>query len=150
MLGDRKEEDSAQRGDPRLRLLLQELELRFRVDEDQNFVLSFEFENGRHQTVVLESETHLIGTFEVRHLYSVGYQCEGELPANVANALLIMNDNVRLGAWKAIRTPTDLLFAAFQAQIAADTTSESLRTALLAVCRTADGVEEKLTGEDLY
>lgn len=150
MLGDRSTPEDPVHGDSRVSHLLDEIGLTYELDGKGDFVVSFGFENGRTQTAVIESKTHKIGSFEVRHIYSVGYQSTGELPQNIANGLLMMNDKVRLGSWKTIRMQDGTLFAAFQAQVAADTTIESLQTSLVTVCQTADNVEEKLTGEDNY
>jgi len=149
-------------GDDRVRYLLEQLELSYQMDDNGDFVIAFgikedseeEETEPRSQIAIISSDTHFIGEFEVRHIYSIGYEAMGELPQNVANALLIMNDNVKLGAWKAIhvnKEGQDGIVAAFQAQVAADTDSQSLFTALMAVCATADDVENKLTGgEDRF
>jgi len=162
MLGTNDNSDNDQElGDSRVRILLDQLKLSYQIDDNKDFVIAFgikedalsDDDETRTQIAIISSDTHHIGDFEVRHIFSIGYEAIGELPRNVANALLIMNDNVKLGAWKAIHVKKDGqdgMVAAFQAQVAADTDAQSLFTTLMAVCATADDVENKLTGEDRF
>mgnify|MGYP000324318559 CR=1 FL=1 len=142
----------AKTGDPRVAKLLDNLGLKYHVDAQGDFQVSFRLENDRHQTVFIRSETSHLGPLEIREIFSVGYECEGPLPLNVANALLIHNAHVKLGAWSVLRsTSTNHCYAAFTAQIAADTDPASLQTTIQAVVETADRAESLLSdGADKF
>jgi hypothetical protein len=137
-------------GDPRVKRLLDELELKYTVDPDGDFRVVFGLETERTQTAFIRSETSMLSNLEIREVFSVGYECDGPLPADVANALLIFNAHVKLGAWGVLRLPSNRCFAAFTAKIAAETEAPTLMTTLLTVLRIADDVESKLSGGDKF
>jgi len=140
----------ARTGDLRVKRLLDQLELKYAIDPDGDFRVIFGLEPERTQTAFIRSETSMLGNLEIREVFSVGYECQGPLPAEVANALLIFNAHVKLGAWGVLRLPDNRCFAAFTAKIAADTDAQTLMTTLMAVLRIADDVEAKLSGTDKF
>lgn len=136
----------AKTGDPRVGRLLDTLGLKYRVDAQGDYQVSFRLENDRHQTVFIRSGTTHLGPLEIREVFSVGYECEGPLPGDVANALLVHNAHVKLGAWSLLRDrAANQCFAVFTIQIAADSDPVSLQTAIAAVMETADRTESLLT-----
>jgi hypothetical protein len=137
-------------GDPRVKVLLDELELKYEVDSDGDFKVGFELDDGRSQVAFIRSETSELGKFEIREVFSVAFISDGPLDAGTANALLIYNAHVKLGSWRILRQQDDSCVAAFAAQIAANTDAKSLYTTLGAVINIADEVEKKLTGEDKF
>ncbi len=139
-------------GDPRVARMLDILGLKYRVDAQGDYQVSFRLEHDRHQTVFIRSQTSHLGPLEIREIFSVGYESEGPLSGDVANALLVHNAHVKLGAWSLLRSSeTNQCFAVFTAQIAADTDPASLMTTITAVVETADKAESFLTdGEDKF
>lgn len=142
----------AKTGDARVAQLLNALNLKYRLDAEGDYQVSFRLDNDRHQTVFIRSATSHLGPLEIREVFSVGYESEGPLPGDVANALLVHNAHVKLGAWSLLRSPaTRQCFAAFTAQIAANTDPASLLTTIRAVVETADKAESLLSdGEDKF
>ena len=141
----------SKQGDRRVQALLNDLELKYEIDNDGDFKVAFELEGGRSQVAFIRSETESLGKFEIREIFSVGYTSEGPLNADIANALLIYNAHVKLGSWQVARQHDDTCIAIFSAQIAANTDAKSIFTTLVAVIQTADEVEAKLTnGEDKF
>ncbi len=139
------------KGDERVRKLLDLLNLKFAVDSDGDFRVSFSLPEDRSQTVFIRSNTAWLGNLEIREIFSIAYESSGLLPGELANALLLVNAHTKLGAWSLIRGADDQCFAAFNARIAADTDAEALMTTLQAVLETADNVEMKLNGgEDRF
>ncbi|MCX8158035.1 MAG: hypothetical protein N3J91_16615 [Verrucomicrobiae bacterium] len=139
-------------GDSRVGRLLDILGLKYHVDAQGDYQVSFRLENNRHQTVYIRSQTSHLGPLEIREIFSVGYESEGPLPGDVANALLVHNAHVKLGAWSLLRSSSsNRCYAAFTVQIAAETDPASLQTAMAAVVETADKAESLLTdGEDKF
>ena len=140
----------AKQGDPRVQALLEELELKYDIDNDGDFRVGFELEDGRAQLAFIRSETTQFGKFDIREIFSVAYISEGPLDRDLANALLIYNAHVKLGSWRVERQQNNQCVVAFAVQIAANTDAKSLYTALRLVIDTADNVENKLDEEDKF
>jgi hypothetical protein len=140
----------SKQGDPRVQELLEELELKYDLDNDGDFRVGFEMENGRAQLGFIRSETTQFGKFDIREIFAVAHISEGPLPADLANALLIYNAHVKLGSWRIERQSDDKCIVAFAVQIAANTDAASLYTALRLVIDTADNIESKLDDEDKF
>ena len=140
----------SKQGDNRIQTLLEELELKYDIDNDGDFRVAFELEDGRAQLAFIRSETTQFGNFDIREIFSVAYISDGPVDAQLANALLIYNAHVKLGSWRVERQPDDQCVVAFAVQIAANTDARSLFTALRLVIDTADNVERKLDEEDKF
>lgn len=137
-------------GDSRVRTLLDALELRYTIDQDGDFKVLFKLDDERTHCGYILSETTRFEKFEIREVFAVAHISETPLDADLANALLIFNSNVKFGAWQVRTDNENRCVVAFSAQIAADTDSESLGSVLRAVVVTADAVERKLSDEDRF
>lgn len=137
-------------GDPRVRRLLEQLEWKYTVDSDSDFKILFDMGQGRSQQGFICSKTQSLAGLEIREMFSIGYECDGPLPATVANLLLQMNSRVKLGAWRAIRLDSGRHLAMFGAQIAANTDAHTLKTTFLAILGVADEIEKSLCGGDTF
>ena len=138
----------APQGDARVKRLLDTLKLRYAVDTDGDFKVMLEFKDGRSQIAFIDSQTHLVGDFEIRELWSVAYVSEGYLDIDTANTLLMKNFELALGSWRLIPGGDNTYLVAFCIQIAADCDPDSFSRALTIVLQTADEMEENLTGAD--
>lgn len=85
--------------DYRVKRLLDWLELKYQIDDDCDFRLSFSTGDGRFQDVFICSSTNELHNIEIRDIYSAGYESDGVLPEKVANRLLERNWKLKLGAW---------------------------------------------------
>ncbi len=135
------------RGDSRVRTLLEKADLKYEVDEDGDFRLVFEWEDGRSQLVFISSATSALDGLEIREVWSVGYLSEDMMPAKIMKNLLEENAEVKLGAWQLLRMG-EKDAGVFSAQIAADTDAKTLGTVLNAVSITADEKEKELMKSD--
>ena len=141
----------AKTGDNRVRRLLEELELKYEITTEGNFTVEFTVGEDRSQAVHIDSDTRYVDRLEIRQVWSIGLRSDAPLHADVANALLVYNASVELGAWQLIRNPDDDgCSAIFVIHLAADTTATTLTSVMHAVGLAADEIEEKLTGEDNY
>ncbi|MFT7128860.1 MAG: hypothetical protein ACI89U_000968 [Gammaproteobacteria bacterium] len=143
MLGSTKNKDS------RISILLDELEIEYEVDEDGDFHAVFQLDEKRSQTVYISSATKKIADLEIRKIYSIGYMSDAPLEKKIANLLLGINHSSKLGAWQVMATDK-AYYAAYNAQIAADTDAKTLSTVLKAVVESADSIEDYLTGMDVF
>ena len=132
-------------GDPRVERLLDAADLNYEVDDDDDFRLLIEFNDGRSQLVWVLSNTTELDALDIRELWSIAYRSDSPLPARVARRLLSQNANVKIGAWQT-RKMGDEYVALFSAQIAADTDPATLVSVVQAVSATADEMEIELTG----
>lgn len=136
--------------DPRVRKLLDEADMTYKVDEDGDYRLVFGFEDDRTQLVFIFSNTEKLGDMEIREIWSVGYLAEDEeegMTLKIAKDLLRENSRVKLGAWELGRF-SGKEAGIFTAKIAAETRLKSLLITLRAVAVTADKKEEELLGTD--
>jgi hypothetical protein len=135
-------------GDPRVKRILDSLNIHYSVDQDGDFELAIAFEDGRSQLAFVNSETQTIGDFEIREVWSVGYVTQGFMDIDTANTLLLENDLMKIGSWRLKQVDDNTFAAAYCIQIAADCDPQSLVNTLNLVLKVADGMEEKLTGRD--
>ncbi len=137
-----------EKGDHRIKDLLENTGLTYEVDKDGDFRLVNWFDNERSQVIFIFSNTSRLGDMEIREIWSVGYLSDGTMPSSVAKNLLEENDNVKLGAWELARVG-DLEAGVFRANIAADTDLKTLLVTLHAVSETADAKEQELMSKDV-
>lgn len=136
------------KGDPRIKRVLETLELKYSVDQDGDFKIIVEFQDGRSQVAYINSETQTVGDFEIREVWSVAYIAEGYLDIDTANTLLLKNFEMKIGSWRLIPAGNNTFLVAFCVQIAADCDPSSFSRTLGIVLEVADTMEEKLTGGD--
>lgn len=136
------------RGDPRVKKMLEALELRYSIDNDGDFKVMLEFEDGRSQVAFIDSQTQSLGDFEIREVWSVAYISQGYLDIDTANTLLMKNFELKIGSWRLIPARDNTFLVTFCIQIAADCDPNSFWRTLVMVLQTADEMEAKLTGTD--
>jgi len=135
-------------GDIRVKKMLDALELKYSIDQDGDFKIIIEFEDGRSQVAYINSETQTIGDFEIREIWSVAYISEGYLDIDTANTLLMKNFEMKIGSWRLIPAGNNTFLVAYCVQIAANCDPNAFSHTLGIVLQVADDMEEKLTGAD--
>lgn len=143
MLGSEKS------ADVRIAALLDQLDIDYDTDSDGDFQAVLQLSGDRYQQVVIGSSTKRIGDLEIRKIYSVGYRSAAPLEQNIANLLLGINHSSKLGAWQVMQSEGEY-FAAYNAQISANTDAQTLLTVINAVVESADSIEAYLTGKDVF
>jgi len=138
----------SKQGDPRVKRMLDTLNLRYSVDEDGDFKVGVEFEDGRSQLAYINSNTEYIDDFEVREVWSVAYISEGFLDIDTANTLLLKNHETKIGAWRLIPGGNNTYLVAFCIHVAADCDPNAFAKTLSIVLGVADQMEAALTGGD--
>ena len=135
--------------DSRVARLLTEAGLSYAVDDEGDYRLSSALDDGRSQVAWVASATARVGDLEVRDLWSIAYRSTGQVPQEVANGLLQANARQTLGAWQVQRSGEEYLVV-FSAPLDVKTDAKTLALALDAVMRTADAMEQALTGKDEF
>jgi hypothetical protein len=135
--------------DRRVQQALDDLGLRYEIEENGDFKVGMQFENGRTQVAWINSATSELGTMEIREIVSPAHLNQGELPAELANRLLRDSASKKLGAWQTLQGDRANAVV-FTARIDANASPEDLESALYAVLFTADGMEAELHNEDRF
>lgn len=135
--------------DSRVERILTEAKLNYTVDSDGDFKLYTQLKDGRLQTVWIISETQLVGSLEVRQVWSLGYASDSPLPEPILRELLEQNARVKLGAWQ-IRKMSGKYVAVFAVQVGANIDKTNLLQILSAVASTADDLEKSLSDKDIF
>ncbi|MEO0079461.1 MAG: hypothetical protein ABIK44_02130 [candidate division WOR-3 bacterium] len=137
---------SSKSGDHRVKKALDELGLKYTIDSDGDFKLTFEFEDGRSQLCFINSGTETFKLFEIREVWAPAYKTDGPFTATVANKLLEDSFKKKLGAWQTMVGSDGSHLAVFAAKIDANCDAQSLHACIKAVVSAADDMEEELTG----
>ena len=131
--------------DPAIKAQLDSLDVKYEVDGDGDYKLTFDVGNGRSQLVWIRSATEKYGSLKVREIWSPGYKFSGtEIPVKIANRLLEHSHGLILGGWTKQKT-----FAMLAVKIPVSATPQQLREAAEAAADAADEIEAELTpGKD--
>ncbi|WP_313275471.1 hypothetical protein [Stenotrophomonas sp.] len=125
---------------------LDTLEYTYEIDEDGDYKLVFDVEDGRSQLVYVRSAVEEFGSHKIREIWSPGYTSPGkQFPAAVANRLLEDSQDAKLGGW--VKQGE---LAMFVVKVDANASSDALSDAIDAAIRTADAMEKELTKKDDY
>jgi len=132
--------------DPSIAKQLDGLEYKYEVDDDGDYKLAFNMDNGRSQLAFVISAVESFGEMKVREVWAPAYRAiNGEFPVDVANRLLEDSQSSKLGGWVKHGDT-----AVFVVKLAADASSSQLDDAIDFVLRTADQMELELTGKDEF
>ena len=138
-------------GDKRVAAALDKAGLKYEMTESGDFKLLYELDDDRTQVVIIGSKTEKLGDLEIREVWSIAQQSDGEFDGETANALLVDNGNRKVGAWQvAVEEETDQHTAIFSAQVDAAAEADALAQVIVAVVQTADEMENELTEEDEF
>jgi len=125
---------------------LDTLKYTYEVDEDGDYKMVFDMDDGRSQLAFVRSTVEEFGKHKIREIWSPAYNSPGkQFPAAVANRLLEDSQDAKMGAW----VKQDQL-AMFVVKVDATATREQLSDAIDAAVRTADAMELELTEQDEY
>lgn len=125
---------------------LDTLKYTYEVDEDGDYKMVFDMDDGRSQLAFVRSTVEEFGKHKIREIWSPAYNSPGkQFPAAVANRLLEDSQDAKMGAW----VKQDQL-AMFVVKVDANATPEALSDAIDAAIRTADAMELELTELDEY
>ena len=131
--------------DPHVARQLESLGYTYEVDEDGDYKMVFDVEDGRSQVAFVRSPVEVYGSLRVREIWSPGFSVDGNaFPAAVANRLLGDSNAAKIGAW--VRQGGTAMYVV---KIDATASTEELADAINAAITTADRLEEELTlGKD--
>ena len=126
--------------DPALKALLDAQKMKYEIDSDGDYKVTFDLGKGRSQLVWIRSTTDSYGSLKVREVWSPGYKLNGDLPADVANRLLEHSHAMILGGWTKQKA-----YAMFVVKVSASASPQQVRDAAEAAADAADDIEQELT-----
>jgi hypothetical protein len=120
---------------------LDSLDYTYEVDEDGDYQMVFDMEDGRSQLVYVRSAIENYGSLSVREIWSPGFRIKGgDFPAVIANRLLSDSNSAKIGSW--VRQDE---VAMYVVKIDANASADQLSDAIDAAIKTADKLEQELT-----
>ncbi len=133
--------------DRRVQKMLDSRKIHYEIDPSGDFKITYDVGGGRTQLAFVRSTILKYGALKVREILSIGYRApNGDFPAPVANRLLDLNNQAKLGGWT-----KQGAMAIFSTKIAADADAKELTDAIEATVRLADQVEqEMMSGKDEF
>lgn len=133
--------------DERVAKALRDSGVEYSIDADGDFRVVREMGRGRTQLAIVRSVTSEYRNFEIREIWSVGYESEGgQIPARVANMMLEDTFQKKLGSWAKMDN-----LGVYMVKLSANADAESLFSALKLAMESADELEERLSGtEDAF
>ena len=135
-------------GDPRIKKILDEKDIKYEVDIDGDYKVIFDLGDDRSQVAFINSNVEEFAGCEIREIWSPGLVGEGELSQRVANELLSRNQQYKPGSWSTMKSDGNIA-AVFKVAIDANATSDELISSLFVVLRVADDIEKEfLQGSD--
>jgi hypothetical protein len=140
-------EPGSSNADPRIASLLKQMDIKYEIDSDGDYKVYVKLDKGRDQVIYINSKTESLNSFEIREIWSFGYTAKENLPADIANKLLLESSSTKLGAWAVVKSKQSNL-AIYQAKIDASGDAKKLASAIIVVAQTADDMELSLTGKD--
>jgi len=131
--------------DAAIKAQLDSLDVKYDVDADGDFKVTFDLGGDRSQLVWIRSATDKYGSLKIREIWSPGYKYDGgELPVKIANRLLEHSHGLILGGWTKQKQ-----YAMLVVKIPVSSTPQQLRDAAEAAAGAADEIEKELTpGKD--
>ena len=139
----------AAKADPRIKAVLDKLKLTYEIDKDNDFSLPYDLGDGRSQTVFLMSKTTKIGELEFREVASIGAMFEGDLPAGLAEKLLLQSRDSTIGSWQMEKDGNNKVLV-FVAKLPLDAEPKSWVKVIEGVAGKADLLEREVSKEDRF
>ncbi len=129
--------------DNRIKRILKKKKLKYTIDEDGDFKILYQYDDGRTQIGFIRSRTEEFQGIEIREIWSYAYKSESEqLPAEVANSLLADTFQNKMGAWA-----KDGPYALYVTKLAANAKANDVISALDFTMQVADDIEITLSGD---
>ena len=141
----------SEKGDPRIKQALDEAGMPYVIlgDSDQ-FKVQVKLQNNRKQHVFINSETQKLNGLEIRRIHSAAYRSPGVFPQTIANQFLMDSNKKKLGNWQTVLDSKNNHYGVFTMKVDANLPASQLTKLMIETLVTADNMEAKLTGKDVF
>lgn len=136
--------------DPRLDRALEELDAVYRLGEDGFYQVGVDLADGRTHLCMLSAATLDVHGVETRFLHAIAAEFEGDLDPELANHLLLRNALMAIGTWCILPMKGDMKRLILVEELDPDMPAEQLGPRIAIAAKTADDLENELTGEDRF
>lgn len=135
--------------DPRVKTILNQLDLNYSIAESGDFKVIFDMNNGRTQMVIIHSSTYKYEGMEIREIVSNAAMTmnKSDFTQSVLFNLLELNQTYKLGAWQ-IHGGEPPYLLQFGIRISANSTKTVLDDAIRLAAKMGDEMEQLLTDGD--
>jgi hypothetical protein len=140
----------AGQADPRIEKILKEANIKFDVDKDGDYTVVIALPANRTQLVIITSSLQTINGYEIREIYTPGYQngeVDQEFPAPIMFKLMKESNRNKLGAWEVMKI-NGKSTAIFNAKVATNIDGKSLLDIIKTVALRGDAIEAAEMGKD--
>lgn len=141
---------AADQPDPRVKTMLDRLDLAYEVDQDNDYGVVMKLDGDRTQSVYILSGTNIQGDLEVREIWSYGYLTkDGALPADLSEKLMNASRDLILGSWELAKNE-ETRIAVLVVKLPVTASLDTLRSCIETVAVEADKVEQQLNAADEF
>ena len=134
-------------GDPRVESVLTAAKVKFRVDSDGDFRVSWTIPTNRSHMTFIDSKTYRINSAEVRDVWAYGYMGR-ELPQEQLDEILKEKGKNKIGSWRVRKRTDGSIVLVFFMPAPADTDGGMLKFLSLTAAEEGDRMEKRLMGSD--
>ena len=132
--------------DARVAQVLDAAGVNYRIDEDKDFHVVLELDDGRSQQVWVKSVTNFSGEAEMREVWSYAYQHnDTTMPGSMLNRLMFDNNRPIMGSW--VKQGQFMLYVV---KLSADANATLLAEAIQEAAEVADFWERELSTGDTF
>lgn len=132
---------------PQIKRILDQAKLKYAVDKDGDFKMTFDVGEGRSQLVFVMSKMEKLGDEPIVEIWSPAYK---STDISRETLLLVAADGTRrkVGGWE-VHAAGDYIYAVFKAKVPLSSLTPTFVQAVCAgVASVADEVEKKTLGSD--
>jgi len=133
-----------------VKTLLDELKLKADVTEKGDLKILMELKKDRAQTVVINSKAGMIGSTAMVEINSPAVKLNGLPSRKFALHLLKNNEKQKLGSWQLLPLEKEGSIVFYSITIPSSIDAETFHSVLKIVASTADAMEEKTKGGDMF
>ena len=139
--------DGSDKADKRVQRALDSAELKYSIDSDGDFKVSWGLGDDRSHLTFVNSNTMTLGEFELREIWAVGFTTD-EVSDHQMRRLLELNSQYKIGSWSIKKMRSGKTWAIFTATVAANCSGATLKKVTGVVAASADEVEKEFLGTD--
>ncbi|MCX7606533.1 MAG: hypothetical protein N2170_04610 [Bacteroidia bacterium] len=134
---------------PQIRRILDQASIKYTVDKDGDFKMTFDVGDGRTQLVFVMSSVEEIGGQSIVQIWSPAYRGP-EISKETLAKLAVDGRQRKVGGWE-VTTASDQIFAVFKAKIPLSAlTPDFMRSVCAGVAGVADQMEKDSMGSDNF
>ncbi len=129
--------------------LLDQSKIPYEVDDQGNYKILREYDDKRTQLVFIYGRAWDYQGIKIREIWAPAFRLGGDLPADLANKLLLKSQVAKVGGWQVIEIGQERM-AAYAIKVVDRMTADELRKWIDYVASYADTMEQEVTGKDDY